>query len=130
MFAQGSIFICCDFSDVENFTFGIKEVTNGQESPEYTVTNNGSEIKFESSKLDILRYSIDTANAFSRSDVGEHKYEIREIPGNVANITYDNKKYTVTVTVTDDGKGHLNAEVTNVTYPLNNGEGNALYENI
>ena len=47
------------------------------------------------------------------SQVGSHEYIIREVQGRSAGFTYDNKEYTVTVDVTDNGAGAL---VANATY--------------
>lgn len=44
--------------------------------------------------------------------VGTYKYTVSEIKGSDKNIEYDDIVYNVTVTVSDDGLGRLNAEIT------------------
>ncbi len=44
---------------------------------------------------------------YTVEDVGVHTYTITEIAGNKGGITYDDTVYTVTVTVSDDGKNNL-----------------------
>ena len=51
---------------------------------------------------------------FQSDDVGEHTYTVSEVNGGRTQITYDTTVYTVTVQVTDDGNGKVNAQV---TYP-------------
>ena len=45
--------------------------------------------------------------AYTPADVGEHVYTIRETSQSGNGITVDGRVYTVTVTVSDDGKGNL-----------------------
>ena len=45
------------------------------------------------------------------TEVGRYEYTLYEVAGNIDGITYDETVYTITVTVTDDGNGYLNAEV-------------------
>ena len=45
------------------------------------------------------------------TEAGVYTYLLSEVKGNDANTTYDETVYTVVITVTDDGKGQLNAEV-------------------
>ncbi|MBR3978708.1 MAG: hypothetical protein IKJ94_03695 [Oscillospiraceae bacterium] len=50
--------------------------------------------------------------SYTKDDVGEHTYTVEEVTpeGNVKDgVTYDTKKYTVTVTVTDNGDGTISA---------------------
>ncbi len=47
--------------------------------------------------------------------VGVYTYEVTEKPGTVGGVSYDETVYTVTVTVTDDGSGKLQAAITSVT---------------
>lgn len=42
---------------------------------------------------------------------GTYTYELRELNDGQEGVTYDERVYVVTVTVTDDGLGHLSAEV-------------------
>ena len=42
---------------------------------------------------------------------GKHTYTLREVPGDAGNgITYDGKTYTIETTITDNGKGELEAK--------------------
>ena len=55
-------------------------------------------------------------------EAGTYKYKVREFNGNLAGISYDESEFNVTVNVTDDGKGNLEAEV---VYP----EGGVVFNN-
>lgn len=50
-------------------------------------------------------------DAVSYEEAGEYTYTISEVQGDDSTITYDDTVYNVTVTVTDDGNGNLNASV-------------------
>ena len=45
------------------------------------------------------------------TEPGAYTYELRELNDGQEGVTYDERVYVVTVTVTDDGLGHLSAEV-------------------
>lgn len=45
------------------------------------------------------------------TEPGTYTYELRELNDGQEGVTYDERVYVVTVTVTDDGQGHLSAEV-------------------
>ena len=45
------------------------------------------------------------------TELGTYTYELRELNDRQEGVTYDERVYVVTVTVTDDGLGHLSAEV-------------------
>ena len=53
-----------------------------------------------------------TFPAITFDKVGTYTYIVAEVDDEQANVTYDGATYEVTVTVTDDGKGHLAARVT------------------
>lgn len=58
----------------------------------------------------------DNGAGFSFADIeytqpGEYQYLIYEVPTNKPGVSYDYAKYRVTVTVTDNGEGQLEAEV-------------------
>ena len=55
----------------------------------------------------------DVLNGITYTEVGSHAYQVVEVKGNVANVTYDRTLYTFTVTVTDNG-GQLVATVTDL----------------
>ncbi len=44
---------------------------------------------------------------------GTYDYKVKEIPGTLGGVTYDETEYSVTVTVTDNGSGQLVASVNN-----------------
>ncbi|WP_414144336.1 Spy0128 family protein [Berryella intestinalis] len=46
---------------------------------------------------------------------GVYSYEVKEVPGNLANVTYDSNAYKVVVTVSDGANGTLAASV---AYPM------------
>ena len=50
-------------------------------------------------------------DAVSYEEAGEYTYTISEVQGDDSTITYDDTVYNVTVTVTDDSNGNLNASV-------------------
>ncbi len=52
-----------------------------------------------------------TMSEITYNEPGKHTYTLREIPGDAGNgITYDGKTYTIETTVTDNGKGELEAK--------------------
>ncbi len=53
----------------------------------------------------------DVLAGITYTEVGSHAYQVMEVKGNVANVTYDRTLYTFDVTVTDNG-GQLVATVT------------------
>ena len=63
-----------------------------------------------------------TFQTITYKTVGTHVYTVKEIPGTLGGVTYDDSVYTVTVEVTDNGKGQL---VANVIYP----EGGVVFNN-
>ena len=80
------------------FSFKIKEVNENKSLPSYeeTVTNKNGKATF--SKL-------------SFNKVGTYKYTISEIAGSDANVDYDGMTVKMTVTVTENSKGDLQASV-------------------
>ena len=68
----------------------------GAKDGKLTVTNKGTAVDFGSITYD---------------KAGTYHYTITEDAGNVSGVTYDTSTKDVTVTVTDDGKGNLNASV-------------------
>ena len=52
-----------------------------------------------------------TMSKITYNEPGKHAYTLREVPGDAGNgITYDGKTYTIETTVTDNGKGELEAK--------------------
>ena len=78
----------------KDYSFNLKG--NGVDE---TVTNTGSSFTFSKLKF---------------STAGDHVFTITEVKGDKDYIGYDDAKYTVTVTVTDDGTGKL--KVTGIAY--------------
>ena len=80
------------------FSFKIKEVNENKSLPSYeeTVTNKNGKATF--SKL-------------SFNKVGTYNYTITETAGSDTNVDYDAMKVTMTVTVTENSKGDLQAAV-------------------
>ena len=52
-----------------------------------------------------------TMSEITYNEPGKHTYTLREVPGDAGNgITYDGKTYTIETTITDNGKGELEAK--------------------
>ena len=81
-----------DLDDYE-FRFTLSEVGGNDIQ---TVVDNGQGFRFDALTFDT---------------VGQYQYLIFERPGNDTGIVYDYAKYLVTVTVTDNGNGALQADV-------------------
>lgn len=85
----------------DEFSFVIKEGD--------TVVANGSNKAATAGKAAAIVFEAIT---YTKDDVGEHIYTVEEVvpEGNVKDgVTYDTTKYTVTVTVTDNGDGTITA---------------------
>ncbi len=80
------------------FTF---QLTDAAGTVLQTVTNDGTVVSFENLTFD----ATDMDGQASKTFV----YTVSEQAGNMAGMSYDGTVYTVTVTVTDDGKGNLTA---------------------
>lgn len=78
------------------FSFELAEIVDKEFKPVETVTNNANgKVTFSP-----IRYT----------EIGQHTYRLREVPGDAGNgITYDSKTYTIVTTITDNGDGTLNA---------------------
>lgn len=101
-----------DWISGDEFTFGLWEGTTANGKPKYTATATEADHSFHFTEL-----------TFDKTDT--YKYTVKEIPDEDATakvvngitcytlngITYDPQEYHVTVTVTDDGSGQLNAEL-------------------
>ncbi len=82
-----------------SFTLTAKDnapMPEGTKDGKLTVTNNGTAVDFGTITYD---------------RAGTYRYTITEDAGSVSGVTYDTSTKDVTVTVTDDGKGNLNASV-------------------
>lgn len=87
------------------FSFELAEIVDKEFKPVETVTNNANgKVTFSP-----IRYT----------EIGQHTYRLREVPGDAGNgITYDSKTYIIVTTITDNGKGQLVA-----THELKDAEG-------
>lgn len=70
------------------------------------------EIKDEDSELiETVKNAADGKVTFSLikyTEIGQHTYRLREVPGDAGNgITYDDTTYTIVTTIADNGKGQL-----------------------
>lgn len=76
------------------FSFELAEIVDKEFKPVETVTNDANgKVTFSP-----IRYT----------EIGQHTYRLREVPGDAGNgITYDSKTYTIVTTITDNGKGQL-----------------------
>lgn len=83
----------CDLAAGE-FSFELAEIVDKEFKPVETVTNNANgKVTFSP-----IRYT----------EIGQHTYRLREVPGDAGNgITYDSKTYTIVTTIADNGKGQL-----------------------
>ena len=96
-----------DWTDTDEFSFTISpaEGTDAPLPDPATVTvskKNADDNGIAAIKFGKIRYTV----------AGTYKYEIRENAGNAAGMTYDGHVATAEVTVTDNGKGVLTANVT------------------
>ena len=93
-----------DWTDGDEFSFTIT-APEGAPLPDpatVTVSNKDAKDGIAAIKFGKIRYTA----------AGTYKYEIRENAGNAAGMTYDGHVATAEVTVTDNGKGVLTANVT------------------
>lgn len=93
-----------DWTDADEFSFTITAPEGAPLPDPATVTVNKKDAKdgIAAIKFGKIRYTA----------AGTYKYEIRENAGNAAGMTYDGHVATAEVTVTDNGKGVLTANVT------------------
>lgn len=93
-----------DWTDADKFSFTITapEGTPLPDPATVTVSKNDAKDGIAAIKFGKIHYTA----------AGTYKYEIRENAGNAAGMTYDGHVATVEVTVTDNGKGVLTANVT------------------
>lgn len=76
------------------FSFELAEIVDKEFKPVETVTNDAN------GKV--------TFNPIKYTEIGQHTYTLREVPGDADNgITYDSKTHTIVTTITDNGKGQL-----------------------
>lgn len=76
------------------FSFELAEIVDKEFKPVETVTNDAN------GKV--------TFNPIRYTEIGQHTYRLREVPGDADNgITYDSKTHTIVTTITDNGKGQL-----------------------
>ncbi|MDY4450129.1 MAG: FctA domain-containing protein [Collinsella sp.] len=88
--------------DKFSFTITAPEGTPLPDPATVTVSKNDAKDGIAAIKFGKIHYTA----------AGTYKYEIRENAGNAAGMTYDGHVATVEVTVTDNGKGVLTANVT------------------
>ena len=85
-----------DWLTSDSFTFTI-ETTNGAPMPPVT-------------RITVTNGTLDHTETFGKikyTEPGTYVYIIREANGTIPGVTYDGTAHTVTITVVDDGKGHL-----------------------
>ena len=98
-----------EWKDSDSFTFTLKAQTDGAPMPDpATVTVGKKNVKNGKAPIDFGNITFTKA--------GVYKYEVKEnIPQDeAAGMVYDDAARTITVTVTDDGSGKLQAAVTAV----------------
>ena len=93
-----------DWTDADEFSFTISAPEGAPLPDPATVTVSEKDAKDGIAAINFgkIRYTA----------AGTYKYEIRENAGNAAGMTYDGHVATAEVTVTDNGKGVLTANVT------------------
>ena len=93
-----------DWTDADKFSFTVTapEGTPLPDPATVTVSKNDAKDGIAAIKFGKIHYTA----------AGTYKYEIRENAGNAAGMTYDGHVATAEVTVTDNGKGVLTANVT------------------
>lgn len=93
-----------DWTDADKFSFTVTapEGTPLPDPATVTVSKKDAEDGIAAIKFGKIHYTA----------AGTYKYEIRENAGNAAGMTYDGHVATAEVTVTDNGKGVLTANVT------------------
>ena len=76
------------------FSFELAEIVDKEFKPVETVTNDAN------GKV--------TFSPIKYTEIGQHTYRLREVPGDAGNgITYDGTTYTIVTTIADNGKGQL-----------------------
>lgn len=76
------------------FSFELAEIVDKEFKPVETVTNDAN------GKV--------TFSPIKYTEIGQHTYRLREVPGDAGNgIAYDGKTYTIVTTIADNGKGQL-----------------------
>ncbi len=87
------------------FTFTLSEVT----------VEDGKEVTNEiSTAVNAANSGAFTFPEIAYTSVGDYHYIVSEVVDNAKGYTYDDSIFEVTITVTDDGKGQLVAEMTSV----------------
>ncbi len=99
-------FDAINMTDASDFTFELQEYVDGQWTPVEgkTVTIAGGTANASEN------FAFNDLN-LEFSEPGAHSYQIVEIKGDNADITYDRSVYTFSVNVTIDDSGELKAEV-------------------
>lgn len=95
-----------DFQDGDNFTFTVTADDNAPlpdgVDEDGNVTINPTEGPEAAIDFGAITFTED----------GEYIYHIAEVQGGASDMTYDTASRVLIVTVTDDGRGNLNAEIT------------------
>ena len=101
-------------------TFGAAKVLSGA-----TLKDGQFSFQLKDANGNVVETAKNDANGnikFSHefTAAGEYKFTISEVNDHQADVTYDTKSYDVTVTVTDNGKGQLEAKVSGASVVFNN----------
>ena len=82
----------------------------GAEAPVFTYTLSEDDTVIDTKTTQGAgSYQFDS---ITYEEAGHHVYTVKETKGTVAGVTYDETEYSITVEVTDDGSGQLEAAVT------------------
>ena len=107
---DGIVFNNSYHATATEITLSGKKLLSGREmnEKEFSFTLNGNGVsETVTNKAD----GVFEFNALTFDKAGVYNYTVNEVKGDLGGITYDETVYNVTVTVTDDLKGHLVASV-------------------
>lgn len=95
-------------TDTEQVVFGGKKLLSGRQllAGEFSFLLTGEGVSQTVTNLADGTFTF-APITYTVQDVGEHVYTVTEVQGDKGGITYDSKRYEITVTVADDGQGNL-----------------------
>lgn len=94
------------------------------------ISGKTAQTPYEDDEAGVKTFTIEDVLAdITYTEVGSHAYQVIEVKGNVANVTYDRTLYTFNVTVTDNN-GRLVATVTDLNnHPITDGTYEVIFNN-
>jgi len=108
-----------DIAGTKNFTAGVGAVLAGgefvfevQDAEGNLLGTKKAAVPYAANEQGTKTFTIDNVlEGIEFTEVGTHSYQVVEIKGSIANVTYDRTVWTFNVEITDDG-GKLKATVT------------------